>query len=87
MRPKDGNASLRMVDISLVGITLGSSAIKPGSCGITCPEAFTNTPKVWDPRKLFILLIGDSTTAEIGFICCSVDDKWQKLLFNDEGSL
>ena len=52
--------------------------------GVRPPGAFTITLKGWDPAKI-ILLIGDSTTADIGLVCCTADDKWQKLSF-DEGA-
>ncbi|KAH8991372.1 hypothetical protein EDB86DRAFT_2936304 [Lactarius hatsudake] len=50
--------------------------------GIRPPGAFTITLKGWDPTKIF-LIIGDSTTADIGFVCCTADDKWQKLSLDE----
>ncbi|KAI9449464.1 hypothetical protein F5148DRAFT_1340758 [Russula earlei] len=52
--------------------------------GIRLPGAFTITLRGWDPAKV-LLLVGDSTTSDIGLVCCTVDDKWQKLSF-DEGA-
>lgn len=52
--------------------------------GVRLPGAFTVVLKGWDPAK-FLLLVGDSTTADIGLVCCTADDKWQKLSF-DEGA-
>ena len=52
--------------------------------GTRLPGAFTVVLKGWDPAK-FLLLVGDSTTADIGLVCCTADDKWQKLSF-DEGA-
>jgi nucleoporin NUP159 len=52
--------------------------------GVRTPGAFTIVLKGWDPAKI-LLLIGDSTTADIGLVCCTTDDKWQKLSF-DEGA-
>ena len=52
--------------------------------GVRPPGAFTIVLKAWDPAKI-LLLIGDSTTADIGLVCCTTEDKWQKLSF-DEGA-
>ena len=52
--------------------------------GVRPPGAFTIVLKGWDPAKI-LLLIGDSTTADIGLVCCTAEDKWQKLSF-DEGA-
>jgi nucleoporin NUP159 len=52
--------------------------------GVRPPGAFTITLRGWDPAKI-LLLVGDSTTADIGLVCCTTDDKWQKLAF-DEGA-
>jgi nucleoporin NUP159 len=52
--------------------------------GVRPPGAFTITLKGWDPAKI-LLLVGDSTTADIGLVCCTAEDKWQKLSF-DEGA-
>jgi len=52
--------------------------------GVRPPGAFTITLRGWDPAKV-LLLVGDSTTADIGLVCCTLDDKWQKLSF-DEGA-
>ena len=52
--------------------------------GIRPPGAFTITLRGWEPAKI-LLLVGDSTTADIGLVCCTTDDKWQKLAF-DEGA-
>jgi nucleoporin NUP159 len=52
--------------------------------GIRPPGAFTIVLKGWDPAKI-LLLVGDSTTADIGLAYCTADDKWQKLSF-DEGA-
>ncbi|KAI0297266.1 hypothetical protein B0F90DRAFT_1918788 [Multifurca ochricompacta] len=52
--------------------------------GVRPPGAFTIVLKGWDPVKI-LLLVGDSTTADIGLMCCAADDKWQKLSF-DEGA-
>ncbi|KAI9451039.1 hypothetical protein BJY52DRAFT_1353684 [Lactarius psammicola] len=52
--------------------------------GVRPPGAFTIALKGWDPAKV-LLLVGDSTTADIGLVCCTADDKWQKLSF-DEGA-
>ena len=52
--------------------------------GIRPPGAFTIALRGWDPAKI-LLLVGDSTTADIGLVCCTTDDKWQKLTF-DEGA-
>jgi nucleoporin NUP159 len=52
--------------------------------GLRLPGAFTIVLKGWDPAKL-LLLVGDSTTADIGLVCCTTDDKWQRLSF-DEGA-
>jgi nucleoporin NUP159 len=52
--------------------------------GVRPPGAFTITLKGWDPAKI-LLLIGDSTTSDIGLLCCTAEDKWQKLSF-DEGA-
>ncbi|KAH9038586.1 hypothetical protein EDB84DRAFT_1437153, partial [Lactarius hengduanensis] len=50
--------------------------------GVRPPGAFTITLKGWDPTKIF-LIIGDSTTADIGLVCCTADDKWQKLSLDE----
>ena len=52
--------------------------------GIRPPGAFTIALKGWDPAKI-LLLVGDSTTSDIGLVCCTAEDKWQKLSF-DEGA-
>ena len=52
--------------------------------GLRPPGAFTIALRGWDPAKI-LLLVGDSTTADIGLVCCTTDDKWQKLSF-DEGA-
>ena len=52
--------------------------------GLRPPGAFTLALRGWDPAKI-LLLIGDSTTADIGLVCCTTDDKWQKIAF-DEGA-
>ncbi|KAH9958575.1 hypothetical protein BC827DRAFT_1377594 [Russula dissimulans] len=52
--------------------------------GVRPPGAFTIALRGWDPAKI-LLLVGDSTTADIGLVCCTVDDKWQRLSF-DEGA-
>ena len=52
--------------------------------GLRPPGAFTLALRGWDPAKI-LLLVGDSTTADIGLVCCTTDDKWQKLAF-DEGA-
>jgi hypothetical protein len=52
--------------------------------GVRPPGAFTIALKGWDPAKI-VLLVGDSTTSDIGLVCCTADDKWQKLSF-DEGA-
>ena len=52
--------------------------------GLRPPGAFTIALRGWDPAKV-LLLVGDSTTADIGLVCCTTDDKWQKLAF-DEGA-
>ena len=52
--------------------------------GVRPPGAFTIALKGWDPAKI-LLLVGDSTTSDIGLACCTADDKWQKLSF-DEGA-
>ncbi|KAH9029821.1 hypothetical protein EDB85DRAFT_2147072 [Lactarius pseudohatsudake] len=66
----DTKCSDASVDITL-SITFFPSGVRP-------PGAFTITLKGWDPTKIF-LIIGDSTTADIGVVCCTADDKWQKL--------
>jgi nucleoporin NUP159 len=50
--------------------------------GIRPPGAFTISLRGWDPAKI-LLLVGDSTTADIGLVCCTTDDKWQKLAFDE----
>ncbi|KAH9974839.1 hypothetical protein BJV74DRAFT_888917 [Russula compacta] len=52
--------------------------------GVRPPGAFTIVLRGWDPAKI-LLLVGDSTTADIGLVCCTADDRWQKLSF-DEGA-
>jgi nucleoporin NUP159 len=52
--------------------------------GVRPPGAFTIALRGWDPAKI-LLLVGDSTTADLGLVCCTTDDKWQKLSF-DEGA-
>ena len=52
--------------------------------GVRPPGAFSITLRGWDPAKI-LLLVGDTTTADIGLVCCTTDDKWQKLAF-DEGA-
>ncbi|KAF8274784.1 hypothetical protein EI94DRAFT_1713043 [Lactarius quietus] len=52
--------------------------------GVRPPGAFTIALKGWDPAKV-LLLVGDTTTADIGLVCCTTEDKWQKLSF-DEGA-
>ncbi|KAH9057852.1 hypothetical protein EDB87DRAFT_1792581 [Lactarius vividus] len=72
----DTKRSDASADITLP-ITFFPSGVRP-------PGAFTITLKGWDPAKI-LLIIGDSTTADIGLVCCTADDKWQKLSF-DEGA-
>jgi nucleoporin NUP159 len=50
--------------------------------GVRPPGAFTIALRGWDPVKI-LLLVGDSTTADIGLVCCTTDDKWQKLAFDE----
>jgi nucleoporin NUP159 len=72
----DAKRSDASADISLP-INFFPSGVRP-------PGAFTIALKGWDPVKI-VLLIGDSTTSDIGLVCCTADDKWQKLSF-DEGA-
>ena len=50
--------------------------------GVRPPGAFTIALKGWDPAKI-LLLVGDSTTSDIGLLCCTAEDKWQKLSFDE----
>ncbi|KAH8976989.1 hypothetical protein EDB86DRAFT_3093628 [Lactarius hatsudake] len=70
----DTKRSDASADITLP-ITFFPSGVRP-------PGAFTITLKGWDPSKIF-LVIGDSTTADIGLVCCTADDKWQKLSLDE----
>ena len=51
--------------------------------GIRPPGAFNIALWEWEPTKV-LLLVGDSTTSDIGLLCYTTDDKWVSLTF-DEG--
>ena len=50
--------------------------------GIWPPDAFNIALWEWEPAKV-LLLVGDSTTLDIGLLCYTTDDKWVSLTFDE----